>query len=246
MSFTQAGPCSTPLLQLHQTYLQPGRQNWLLSQTRRGQGLLIPGVICAEACSSCAVLIPRLPHQRSFSRHATLPAHVRLHCVTLPPSVREPWGSSRDGPSVRSLPGKKSGIDGRKEVKMERGRVKEISKLTLLWSKHRLSNPPASAVSLSASISSCRQKGKEKHLRLNWPEVVLFLLYQIGKKKWEPVPGVCTRALRNHKNEAQRGREMFSIRVEQREEVKVHPYVACMYVYRLRSASTAQQVHFGL
>lgn len=68
--------------------------------------------------------------------------------------------------------------------------VKEISELTLLWSKSRLPNPPASAVSLSLSISSCRQKGEEKHLRLNCPEVVLFLLHQRGKKVGPPAGGM--------------------------------------------------------
>lgn len=89
--------------------------------------------------------------------------------------------------------GKQGGIWGKEK---ERERVKEISELTQPWSKSRLPNPPASAVSLSLSISSCRQKGEEKHLRLNCPEVLLFLLFHKGKK-WDPLLGLCTRTRQN-------------------------------------------------
>lgn len=47
---------------------------------------------------------PLVPsHQRLLSRDATLSAAICLNCVTLPPSVREPWGASRHGQSASSL-----------------------------------------------------------------------------------------------------------------------------------------------
>lgn len=72
--------------------LSPVGEKWLLSQTKRGQGLLIPHVICTEACSSCAVLIPCFPLTSAYS--PVIPSPVRLSCVTLPPPVREPLGTS--------------------------------------------------------------------------------------------------------------------------------------------------------
>lgn len=57
---------------------------------------------------------PLLPsHQHLLSCEATLGAAICLDCVTLPPSVREPWGASRHTGKVRVA----YGIKERKERK---------------------------------------------------------------------------------------------------------------------------------
>lgn len=59
VSFTQPWRCGTSNAAIPLDLSPVGEtEKRLLSQTRRGQGLLIPHVICTEACSSCAVLIP--------------------------------------------------------------------------------------------------------------------------------------------------------------------------------------------
>lgn len=51
---------------------------------------------------------PLLPsHQHLLSCDATLGAAICLDCVTLPPSVREPWGASRHAGKVRVAYGTK-------------------------------------------------------------------------------------------------------------------------------------------
>lgn len=53
-----------------------------------------------------------LSHQHLLSCDATLGAAICLDCVTLPPSVREPWGASRHTDKVRVA----YGIKERKKV----------------------------------------------------------------------------------------------------------------------------------
>lgn len=108
VSFTQPWRCGTSNAAIPLDLSPLGEtEKRLLSQTRRGQGLLIPHVICTEACSSCAVLIPCFPLTSAYS--PVMPslhrAPICLDCVTVPPPVLEPWGASRHGQSAGSLQG---------------------------------------------------------------------------------------------------------------------------------------------
>lgn len=123
VSFTQPWRCGTSNAAIPLDLSPVGEtEKRLLSQTRRGQGLLIPHVICTEACSSCAVLIPTplLPsHQCLPSCDAILSAPICLDCVTLPPPVWEPRGCQQSTAKVRAAYKKR----GRKDTKRGRSRI---------------------------------------------------------------------------------------------------------------------------
>lgn len=107
VSFTQPWRCGTSNAAIPLDLSPVGEtEKRLLSQTRRAQGLLIPHVICTEASSSCAVLIPppaSPSRQRLLYCDAILGAPICLDCVTLPPPVWEPRGASRHGQSAGQL-----------------------------------------------------------------------------------------------------------------------------------------------
>lgn len=82
VSFTQPWRCSTSNAAIPLDLSPVGEtEKRLLSQTRRGQGLLIPHVICTEACSSCAVLIPCFPLTSAYS--PVMPSSVHPFVSTL-------------------------------------------------------------------------------------------------------------------------------------------------------------------
>lgn len=181
-------------------------------------------------------------HQCLLSCDASLCAPIYLHCVTLPPSVWEPQGASRHCPSAHSLQGKQVKEGGVGLIEKRREGVKMGRERERKWKRsHSSPCSDQSTVSLILQLqqSACiwafpvpYKKQRKKHLRLNCPEVVLFLLHQIGRNVGPPTAGMHKdwAKFRRTKHKGVGG-EMYSNRVNQTGQIKLPlSIVICVYV----------------